>query len=289
VPLQERDPFLSLYPQGYHKTDRLGRPIYIQHLGAINVKALQEVTTVERMVRFHVQEYERALRYIFPACSLVAGTHVSQTLAIMDLKGVGLRHLTGEVKNILSSITRIDQDNYPETLGKTLIINAPAVFRAIWAVVKPMLDPRTQAKIEVCPADYMKVLTRWVDPENIPQYLGGRSAGSLIDDVGLWNDPALIGEVDAQRAKSSQGEEGTPRAAVMASTSPGPAVSLQRQTEGGGTTSAEPLLGNGQAAGSDIRTDDDSEPFGVFHDALARRMSSASTITSACECIGDLL
>lgn len=32
-----------------------GRPIYIQHLGQINVKALNELTSEERMVKFHVQ------------------------------------------------------------------------------------------------------------------------------------------------------------------------------------------------------------------------------------------
>ena len=117
----EREAFLALYPQGYHKVDKLGRPIYIQHLGQINMKAMKNVTTEERMIRFHVQEYERALKYIFPACSEEAGEHVSQTLAIMDLKGLGLRHLSGDVKRILSVLTRIDQDNYPETLGKTLV------------------------------------------------------------------------------------------------------------------------------------------------------------------------
>ena len=30
-----------------------------------------------------------------------------------------------------------------------VIINAPTVFKMVWAIVKPMLDPRTQAKIEV--------------------------------------------------------------------------------------------------------------------------------------------
>jgi hypothetical protein len=197
----ERDAFLTLYPQGYHKTDRLGRPIYIQHLGQINVKAIAKVTTEDRMLKFHIQEYERAMRYIFPACSLLAGQHVSQTLAIMDLKGVGLRHLSGDVKRILGTITRTDQDNYPETLGKTLIINAPTVFRAIWTIVKPMLDPRTQAKIEVCPQDYMKVLTKWVEPENIPSYLGGKSQASLLDDVGPWNDAGIIAELDSQRQR----------------------------------------------------------------------------------------
>ena len=208
----EREAFLALYPQGYHKVDKLGRPVYIQHLGQINMKAMKNVTTEERMIRFHVQEYERALRYIFPACSLAAGEHVSQTLAIMDLKGLGLRHLSGDVKRILSVLTRIDQDNYPETLGKTLIINAPKVFRAIWSSVKPMLDPRTQSKIEVCPGDFLPVLKQWVDEENIPSYLGGKSRGSLIDDLGPWREdlaPKMMptrGSIDGSR-RSGAGEQ----------------------------------------------------------------------------------
>lgn len=212
---EERESFLALYPQGYHKVDKLGRPIYIQHLGQINMKAMKNVTTEDRMIRFHVQEYERALKYIFPACSKVRGMHISQTLAIMDLKGVGLRHLSGDVKRILSEITTIDQNNYPETLGKTLIINAPTVFRAIWAIVKPMLDPRTLAKIEVCPSDYLPILKKWIDVENIPAYLGGKSSGSLIDDIGPWNDVEMIEEIDRESYMSHR-ESGLSRASSQA-------------------------------------------------------------------------
>jgi hypothetical protein len=206
---EEREAFLALYPQGYHKVDKLGRPIYIQHLGQINMKALKHVTSVERMVRFHVQEYERSLKYIFPACSRVAGEHVSQTLAILDLKGVGLRHFTGEIKKIVSELTRIDQDNYPETMGKMLIINVPSVFRAMWSIVKPMLDPRTQNKVEVCPGDFLPVLKEWVDVENIPSYLGGTSRGSLIDDVGPWRDDEVFARAAADHSKRSDLREGT--------------------------------------------------------------------------------
>jgi hypothetical protein len=63
--------------------------------------------------------------------------------------GVGLSHLSGEVKRLLGVITKYDQDNYPEMLGHICVINAPWVFRTIWSVVKGMLDPRTQSKIEV--------------------------------------------------------------------------------------------------------------------------------------------
>ena len=276
----ERDAFLTLYPQGYHKTDRLGRPIYIQHLGQINVKAIARVTTEERMLKFHIQEYERALRYIFPACSLIAGRHISQTLAVMDLKGVGLRHLNGEVKRILSTITRTDQDNYPETLGKTLIINAPTVFRAIWAVVKPMLDPRTQAKIQVCAADYMPELTRWVDPENIPSYLGGKSNGSLIDDVGPWNEPGLVAEIDAQRARLDGMEVESPAAALARApfgTALGTKISLTTSTTAHSDVDAAVIAGASGAEGSATDRDTDKDE---FFDATARRMSSGSTISA---------
>lgn len=45
--------------------------MYIQHLGQVNLKTLTDITTEERMLKYHVQEYERCLKYIFPACSKV--------------------------------------------------------------------------------------------------------------------------------------------------------------------------------------------------------------------------
>lgn len=62
---------------------------------------------------------------------------------------MGLSHLTGEVRRLLSLITKYDQDNYPEMLGHICIINAPAMFRMVWNMIKGMLDARTQSKIEV--------------------------------------------------------------------------------------------------------------------------------------------
>ncbi|KAK9819593.1 hypothetical protein WJX72_000104 [[Myrmecia] bisecta] len=197
----ERDAFIALYPQGYHKTDKAGRPIYIQHIGQINLKQIYELTTEERMIKFHVQEYERCMKYIMPACSKVAGRHIDQTFAILDLKGVGLKHLTGEVKKMMSKVTGIDQNNYPEMLGHTCIINAPGVFKLLYGAIRPMLDVRTQAKIEVCPRDYLPALLHWVDADCLPEYLGGTSKATLLDDKGPWNDPDTVAEIDANYRK----------------------------------------------------------------------------------------
>lgn len=244
---KERDAVLSIYPQGYHKTDKQGRPIYIQHLGQVNLKTLTSITTEERMLQYHIQEYERCLRYIFPICSKIAGHQICTTFTILDLKGVGLRHLTGETKRILNKIVDIDSNNYPETLGQTLIINAPSVFKMLWSVVKPMLDVRTQAKVKVASSNYMPELLKYVDIENIPAYLGGKSKGSLVDDVGPWQIPQLVAEVEAEAAArdgravatpKSTTDEGTPLAGAKAEE---PNTTLELGGVGEGAKHVEPI------------------------------------------------
>lgn len=199
---KEREEFLSIYPQGYHKTDKAGHPVYIQHLGRVDMTKIREITTEERMMKYHIQEYERCLDQIFPICSKLVGRQIDKSFAIMDVKGVGFYHLTREVRQMLANVTKVDQDNYPETLYHTCIINAPAAFRAIWAVVKPMLNARTQAKVEVCPRNYLPSLTEWIDLENIPEYLGGASKGTLVDDLGPWKNPELLRQLSLDRSRS---------------------------------------------------------------------------------------
>jgi len=50
----ERDAVMAIYPHGYHGVDRLGRPIYIERIGILNVPKLFEVTTEERMIRHNI-------------------------------------------------------------------------------------------------------------------------------------------------------------------------------------------------------------------------------------------
>jgi hypothetical protein len=77
-------------------------------------------------------------------------------------------------------------------LGRILIINAPTLFRGVWALIKPLLNPRTQSKIQICSSNYVPDLLQWVEADSLPQWLGGRSAGSLSDDVGPWNDATVL-------------------------------------------------------------------------------------------------
>jgi hypothetical protein len=67
------------------------------------------------------------------------------------------------------------QDNFPETLGATLIINAPTIFSVAWGIVKGFIDPRTQAKVTVLGSAYQERLTELMGGEdNVPVEYGGR-------------------------------------------------------------------------------------------------------------------
>ena len=51
--------------------------------------------------------------------------------------------------------------------------------------------------MQVCPKDFRPVLLKYVDPECLPEYLGGTSKHTLLDDAGPWHDPKIMAAVDA--------------------------------------------------------------------------------------------
>lgn len=51
---------------------------------------------------------------------------------------------------------------------------------------------------QICQSDYTKDLLEWIEPDNLPDWLGGRSKGTLLDDVGPWSDPEVLRRMEGQ-------------------------------------------------------------------------------------------
>jgi len=188
---KEKEQVDKYYPQYYHKMDKDGRPIYIEHLGKLDMKELAKITTPERQLQRLVLEYEIFLRDRLPACSKVVGHPVETSCTILDLKNVSLSGFY-QVKNYLSSATSIGQDRYPETMGKFYVVNAPWAFSAVWSIIKNWLDPVTVDKISILSSTaYQKEVLKQISSENLPVELGGSCScegGCSLSDAGPWNE-----------------------------------------------------------------------------------------------------
>lgn len=175
--------YLRLYPQD-------GRPIYIERLGLLDIKALYAITTQERQLKRLVFEYERFLIERLPACSKAVGHPVETSCTILDLANVSLSNFY-RVRDYVNSAAAIGQDRYPECMGKFYIINAPWGFSTVWSFIKVWLDEATVAKIDILGSNYKDKLLAQIPIENLPKEFGGKCScpgGCSLSDAGPWSD-----------------------------------------------------------------------------------------------------
>ncbi|KAF2641442.1 SEC14 cytosolic factor [Massarina eburnea CBS 473.64] len=190
---KERADIFNYYPQYYHKTDKDGRPVYIESLGKVDLPAMAKITSTERMIQNLVCEYEKMADPRLPACARKSGYLLETSCSILDLKGVGISKATS-VYGYLQSVSAISQNYYPERLGKLYVINAPWGFAGVFSIVKKFLDPVTVSKIHVLGSGYEKELLAQVPSENLPKQFGGKCecpGGCQLSDAGPWEDPAF--------------------------------------------------------------------------------------------------
>ncbi|KAJ7702840.1 CRAL-TRIO domain-containing protein [Mycena rosella] len=186
--LEEVDKY---YPQYYHKMDKSGRPVYIERIGNLNMKALYACTSQERLIQRLVVEYESFLTMRLTACAAATGHPVETSLTILDLGGVSLSNFI-RVKDYVFATTSIGQNMYPECMGAFYIINAPWAFTAIWAAIRPWLDEVTAAKVQIVggPRAYRPLLLAQIEEDSLPKDFGGTcecAGGCSLSDVGPWN------------------------------------------------------------------------------------------------------
>ncbi|XP_020579348.1 phosphatidylinositol/phosphatidylcholine transfer protein SFH13-like isoform X2 [Phalaenopsis equestris] len=188
---------LRFYPRCYHGVDKEGRPVYIEMLGKVDPCKLMNITTMERYIKYHVQEFEKILHVKFPACSIAAKKHIDSTTTILDVQGLSLKNLSKAARELLQNMQKIGGDYYPEILHQLFIINAGHGFKLLWNSVKGFLDPNTAAKIRVLGTKYQQALLEAIDSSQLPDFLGGSCVcfnvgGCLMSNKGPWNDPEII-------------------------------------------------------------------------------------------------
>lgn len=133
------------------------------------------------MTEFMRISYETMERVVFPACSRQAGKRIHQVVVVLDMKGISMTELMSKnAINMSQMATKFVQEYFPEIVFKTIIINAPFLFSGFFNLIKPLMNARTQANLQICGSKYMKDLEALIAPENIPKELGGKCNDPLV-------------------------------------------------------------------------------------------------------------
>ncbi|XP_069684497.1 SEC14-like protein 1 isoform X1 [Periplaneta americana] len=174
------------FPGGWHHSDKDGRPLYLLRLGQMDVKGLLKAIGEEGLLQLTLHVCEEGLQLMEEA-TRTQGKPISTWSLLVDLEGLNMRHLWRPGIKALLRIIEIVEANYPETMGRVLIIRAPRVFPILWTLVSTFIDENTRSKFLFYGGnDYQASggLVDYIPQEFVPDFLGG-SCRSLVLEGGL--------------------------------------------------------------------------------------------------------
>ncbi|XP_066998063.2 SEC14-like protein 1 [Anabrus simplex] len=174
------------FPGGWHHSDRDGRPLYLLRLGQMDVKGLMKAIGEEGLLQLTLHVCEEGLQLMEEATRL-QGQPVSTWSLLVDLEGLNMRHLWRPGIRALLRIIEIVEANYPETMGRVLVIRAPRVFPILWTLVSTFIDENTRSKFLFYGGnDYQEPggLIDYIPEEFVPDFLGG-PCRAMVQEGGL--------------------------------------------------------------------------------------------------------
>ena len=160
-------------PGGLFGEDREGRPIFWTPAGAMDPKGIFRCATAAQHVQFRLWQAAAMVRAT-RVQSKRLGRYVGNTTMVFDMAGTSMRQLHMGWLRTFNKTNVMVQRLFPELTQRILIINPPAVFRVGFRLVKPFLNERVLAKIQVLHGDPLEVLEPFVDRANILSIYGGK-------------------------------------------------------------------------------------------------------------------
>lgn len=139
--------------------------------------------------------YERCVKFFITACSALYDRQILQLFSIIDLTGFSMALWQKKTIRLLKQCLKVNSDYYPEIMGKMVICNGPAVFTGLWSIIKGWIDEKTRKKIVVV-GNPTKILSEYIDMDNLPTFMGGKNEQVLTDNHGPWNEYELVDSSD---------------------------------------------------------------------------------------------
>eukprot|EP00298_Acanthocystis_sp_HF-20_P014264 c20701_g1_i1.p1 GENE.c20701_g1_i1~~c20701_g1_i1.p1 ORF type:complete len:295 (+),score=108.74 c20701_g1_i1:126-887(+) len=175
--------YIQYMPHAHFGFGKEGHPIYWEKTGLISARFPQfhKKLSVDDLITRHIRLQEIMGGRFKYSCEKF-GKHVEKQIVVFDLEGISYGVQPAALQ-VFKKCIEIDQSFYPETLQAVFFINIPVIFKALWAVVKPWIDPVTVTKFHLLRSDYIDTLRNYIDDSNIPVEFGGKA------ERFVWNYP----------------------------------------------------------------------------------------------------
>lgn len=180
--------YMAQFPQVYSGYAKNGVPLFFSKPAKMNVDALDAVTTLMGIIKFHwfymMHDFGDRLRHQKVDRE---GFHKFECACVMDLSGLSVTQLGSRTLAVVKEQSFIDSLCFPETMNCMVILNAPSFFSATWTIIKGFIDARTAGKVDVISSKKKgeKRLLEIADPDQLPSdYFGtGPSTDETLQAV----------------------------------------------------------------------------------------------------------
>lgn len=162
------------FPGGILECNPKGHPVWLVNVGSVDIKGFLQVLSPAD-IRQHCMYILELQEKMKRETSRKLGQEIETQYIIVDLEGFSVRQLySWQVIELLTDLLKKYEANYPESLEKGFVINAPNFFPVLWKIVRPFLSQRTVDKVAIYAKDGWKEdFAEIMDLDKLPAHWGG--------------------------------------------------------------------------------------------------------------------
>ncbi|XP_003747619.1 SEC14-like protein 2 [Galendromus occidentalis] len=165
-------------PGGITGYDHEGCPVWVFCAGDFDMRGMLECLTP--------RELTNHLIYLLELCnedmerqSKKLGRRIERRVFVVDFSTFSMKQIVSKVvRRFIGRAVFIYESNYPETLKKAYIVNAPSFFPLCWKILRPLLSDCTASKVEIYGKDgWQSEIFKTMDKDQVPVHFGGTLVG----------------------------------------------------------------------------------------------------------------
>jgi len=156
--------------------DKFGCPVWICAYGNTDMKGIMMSVTKKTYLQYFAYNSEKSIKEMH-RLSKLTGKSVSTQTIIIDMENLSSRQMGYKpVREVGIEMAKLAEANYPESLRRIFIINAPRTFTVVFAMIRPLLTQVTLNKLKVLGCDrdeWTAALLEDIDADQLPVHYGG--------------------------------------------------------------------------------------------------------------------